>query len=102
MGGGGYDGSLDHMAYKAAGRFLVARTKPDEDAAAGSGKVTFCKLTDFEKRGLVSGDGGWETKGNVAGVPDVDHGDSLDTRERERERERERAQAFIARLKKIL
>lgn len=47
---------------------------------ARSRKVTFCKLTDLEKRGETTGRG--DKVGRwAAGPPDVDRGDSLDTRD---------------------
>lgn len=45
---------------------------------ARSRKVTFCKLTDLEKRGETVGGG---RDGTAAGPPDVDRDDSLDTRD---------------------
>jgi len=57
------DGSSSHMAHNAR---TIAAAKNHPMSMPGSGKVTFCKLTDLERRGLVSDDGECPFEGGQA------------------------------------
>lgn len=71
--GGKHGISLGHMAHKTR-PILADENETRWRMLPRSGKVTFCKLTDLEKRG---GTAGGRRSGTAAGPPDVDRGDSL-------------------------